>query len=292
IPLDQDFFLSAPQVVAAQDFTGDETAEVLLRRQVCGAHTCTHAYFMLGYQEGQIRPLVAAPTGPYQSGQAIVLYDPELTGLTDETGDGVADLVLHTGVIGSASAGAQRTRTEVWAWNGAVVTLADVRLDPTHYRFHILYEANEAFDQNQLERARALYQQVIEDDSLEDMQWSDEFPSSRDSTLQFAAFRLALMGLRESDRNTAAQWQAWLQQTYPNTPITEAARLLMVLTAELPLEDACATIRETLLSQETPEDDFPGNGPTGLLRYMGYANPSLGAADVCPDIDNALVPTA
>ncbi|MBD2256209.1 hypothetical protein [Pseudanabaena sp. FACHB-2040] len=284
IPLDQDFFLSAPQVLAVQDFTGDSTDEVLLRRQVCGAHTCTHAYFMLGHQEGQIRPLIAAQTEPFQSGQAIVLHDPELRGLTDETGDGIADLVLHTGVIGSAGAGAQRTRTEVWAWNGAVVSLAQVQLDPTNYRFHILYEANEAFEQNDLERARTLYQQVIEDNSLEDMQWSDEFPSSRDSTLQFAAFRLTLVGLRESDRNTATQWQAWLQQTYPNTPITEAARQLLVLQAEMPLEAACAAVRDTLLSQESPEDDFPGSGPTGPLRYMGYANPSLGAAEVCPDI--------
>jgi hypothetical protein len=290
LPLDQDFYLSAARVLAIQDFTGDSAPEVLLQRQVCGAHTCTHAYFMLGYGEGQVRPLIAAQAGPYQSGQAVILYESELIGLTDETGDGVADLVLHSGVIRSAGAGIQRTRTEVWAWNGAVITLAQVRLDPTDYRFHVLYEANDAFDQNQRDQARRLYQQVIEDESLQDIRWAEEFPSSYDSTRQFAAFRLVLLGLMERDRTAAAQWQQWLAQAYPSSALTAAARQLLTLQAQqIPLEAACAQVRSDLMAQEPGEDDFPGTGPTGPLRYMGYGNPVLDAAAICPENVQALL---
>ncbi|HEY9877048.1 MAG TPA: hypothetical protein V6D29_01270 [Leptolyngbyaceae cyanobacterium] len=282
VPLDQDFYLSAPQVVGTPDMTGDGTADVLLRRQMCGAHTCTQAYFVLSNQAGEIQQVVSPQKRDLDnSGQAIILYYSDLESLTDETGDGVADLVLHAGAIASAGAGYQRTRTEIWAWNGETVSLAQTQLDPTNYRHLILYEANDYFAKGNLDQARTLYQQVVEDDSLEDVQWSEEFPSSHDSTVQFAAFRLALLGLMESDQEAAGQWQGWLQRQYPSAPITKAAQLLQSAD-QTSLETACAAARDYLVSLENPDDDFPGKGPTGPLRYMGYANPSLQAADVCP----------
>lgn len=284
VPLDQDFFLSAPQIMGTPDMTGEGTADVVLRRQICGAHTCTQAYFVLSAAAGEVQQVVSSQKqGLDNSGQAIILYYSDLENLTDQTGDGVADLVLHAGAIASAGAGYQRTRTEVWAWDGQTFSLAQTRLDPTPYRHLILYEANDNFDKGNLNDARTLYQQVVEDDSLEDVQWSEEFPSSHDSTVQFAAFRLALLGLMESDQEAASQWQGWLQQRYPETPIAEAARQLLELSAsQTPLETACTATRNFLISLETPDDDFPGKGPTGSLRYMGYANPSLQAADICP----------
>ncbi|HEY9763865.1 MAG TPA: hypothetical protein V6D07_15140 [Trichocoleus sp.] len=285
VPLDQDFSLSAPQIAGTPDLTGDGIADIVLRRQMCGAHTCTQAYFVLSAPAGEIQQVVSSQKRELDnSGQAIILYYSDLEGLTDKTGDGIADLVLHAGAIASAGAGYQRTRTEVWAWNGQTVSLAQTQLDPTPYRHLILYEANDHFAKGNLEQARTLYQQVIEDESLEDVQWGEEFPSSYDSTVQFAAFRLALMGLMKADQKVASQWQGWLRSQYPNTAITEAARQLLELSAnQTSLEAACVAARNYLISLENPEDDFPGRGPTGPLRYMGYANPSLQAADVCPE---------
>jgi hypothetical protein len=287
IPLSRDFFLSAPQVAAIQDYTGDRTPEILLQRNICGAHTCTQSYTVLSYQDGEMVSLIERTATLDADAQSVVMPYSELRPATDYTGDDVPDLVLYGGVIGSAGAGIQRPRTEIWAWDGTAIRLTDTEWDDTDYRFHVLYEANYRFQQGDRDRAQALYQQVIEDDSLNDDLWWNASGSTYDSSREFAAFRLMLMGLLEGDRPTATQWQSWLGNEYPGTAITEAAQQLMDLTSnQTSLETACATVSQYLESLESPQDNlFDNSGPTGPLRYMGYGNPELTGADVCPLAD-------
>jgi hypothetical protein len=154
------------------------------------------------------------------------------------------------------------------------VTLADMTWDESNYRFHLLYDANEAFAAGDDEHARTLYERVIHDETLEDVEWAEPADQIRSFTRQFAAFRLALLELRRQQPAEAAAWQAWLAQEYAGQSLTRAATELLAAGARGhdPAE-ACATVT-ALLQME--------NNPTGPLVNMGYANPELSAEDVCP----------
>ncbi|MBD1913833.1 MULTISPECIES: hypothetical protein [unclassified Leptolyngbya] len=284
IPLSREFSLSAPQIVALQDYTGDGAPEILLQRQMCGAHTCTQSYTVLSYRDGAIHSLISQAPSLETEGLSVVMPASEVRPSRDENGDGRPDLVLHGGVISSAGAGLQRPRMEVWSWNGTGMTHYDTYWDYSDYRFHLLYEANYRMAQGGRERASALYRQVIDDESLRNDLWWNTSGSVYDSSRQFAAFRLMMMGMMAGDRHEVDTWQGWLWLTYPDAPITEAARQA----AELwnngsSLEAACTAAHDYLTPLDKPEDDpVASDGPTGPLRYMGYGNPELKGSDVCP----------
>jgi len=284
IPLSRDFMLTAPQMIAREDYTGDAFPELLLQRQICGAHTCNQTYTVLRYRDGAMHSLISQAPSLMTEGMSVVMPYSELQDAVDETGDGRPDLILHGGVIGSAGAGIQRPRTEVWAWNGTAMTLADIRWDPTEYRFHVLYEANYRMAQGERDRASALYRQVIDDRALQDDLWWNTEGSVYDSSRQFAAFRLMVLAMLAGDRSQAMTWQGWLHRTYPGTPITEAARRMGELWAnQMPLDVACTAAHDYLVALEPVQDELiASGGPTGPLRYMGYGNPELTGADVCP----------
>jgi|GEM_PF-1366485 len=284
IPLSQDFVLTAPQVIAVQDYTGDRSPELLLQRQICGAHTCTQSYTVLSYRNGTMRSLLSQTPSLDTDGQSVVMPYSEVKTAEDETGDERPDLILYGGTYGSAGAGVQRPRTEIWSWDGRAMTLEDIRWDPAEYRVHVLYEANYRMAQGDRDRAADLYEQVIEDDSLDDDLWWNPAGSVYDSSRQFAAFRLMLLEMMEGDRDDAEDWQRWLRRRYPNAPITEAARQMSELWSnQASLTTACTAAHNYLVDLEQDQNGRnPANTPTGPLRDMGYGNPSLTGADVCP----------
>jgi hypothetical protein len=280
-PENQDLGATAPSIVEVVDMTGDELPEVITVSTFCGAHTCVNTYQILGAPEGQIENLVQLPQEteplPGDLQQAISLEYVDEEAVRDETDDGLPDLVIHGGIVGSAGAGIQRARTEVWAWDEeeSAIVLADQEWEETGYRVHTLYNANYAFSQEEYEEAAQLYEAVIVDESLEEMEFMEPADVSRAYARQFAGFRLTLLPLFRGDITEATRWSNWLQEEYPGTPITEAAAQL-VPTWESNgnnLAAACQTITGFLESQDNP---------TGPLTDMGYNNPSLTAEDVCP----------
>ena len=280
----QDLGATAPSIVDVVDMTGDELPEVIIVSTFCGAHTCVNNYQILGAPEEQIELLVQLPPEreqpeplPGDLQQAIALEYVDEEAVRDETEDGLPDLVIHGGIVGSAGAGLQRARTEVWAWDeeeGAIL-LASQEWEDTGYRVHTLYNANYAFSQEQYEEAARLYEAVIVDESLEEMEFMEPAEVSRTYARQFAAFRLTLLPLFRGDITEATRWSNWLQSEYPGANITEAAAQLIPTWQSNGnnLAAACQTITNYLESQDNP---------TGPLTDMGYNNPSLTAEDVCP----------
>lgn len=268
-------FTSAPSLIASGDMTGDRLPEAVIEDMGCGAHTCTHFYYVLGLRFGTIGSIVRPPQQP---GAPDSIAMPTATAqVRDATGDGLLDLVLTGGTINSLGAGIQRGSTEVWSWDSRAMTvvLKEATWQPSTWRFHVLYNANEAFEEGDYRTARSLYQRVINDATLKD---TDEFPASGPtypSSRQFAAFRLVLLALLvERDLGPASEWDRWLTRNYPETALEQAS---LVLVREWSfthdLARACRDVTAELLT-------YPN--PTGTLEYLGYANPELKAEDVCP----------
>ena len=285
IPFAQSFDLTAPQVIAIQDYTGDRSLELLLQRQLCGAHTCVQSYTVLGYRDGAVHSLISQDPYADTDGTAVVMPSSQVERATDVTRDRRPDLLIHGGTYSSAGAGIQRPRTEVWAWDGNAMTLNDIRWESSNSRFHLLYEANYRLEQGNDDRATDLYRQIIEDTSLNDDVTGYNADSVYDSSRQFAAFRLMVMEMMDDDDRQFRNWERWLRRHYPDAPITEAARRMSDRwDGDNSRDDACRAAHDYLvaLDGQLSDDSDPSDAPTGPLRYMGYGNPTISGADVCP----------
>lgn len=265
-----DAFSAAPLVFGIADMTGDGRPDVVTQTTMCGAHTCFQDYRVLSTHSGALRNIVLDQDG--NRGTINISYSEAQ--LTDSTGDGLVDLVVHGGLIGSAGAGIQRAHTEVWQWQERGIRRASLHYDASEFRFHWLYDANDAFAADDNENARFLYGEVVGNEELKDVEWADPADEIKAATRQFAAFRLALLSLQADNTAQARQWRDWLTAEYPETPLAQAAvTLLDEYSRNLNLAAACQTITTDLLLLDRP---------TGPLEYMGYANPALTAEDVCP----------
>ncbi len=275
-----DFFSGAPQLVELADMTGDEQPEAIVTYTTCGAHTCYHYYQVIGAPDGPVRSLVQLP----EDGQPAEETIPETVSLAyvdqeevrDANDDELPDLVIHGGIVGSAGAGIQRARTEIWSWSGEAVTLAEQVWEETNYRHHWLYNANYAFDQEEYDIASARYEEVIVNPDLENVAFfSGTDEDVYDYARQFAGFRLSLMPLMRGDITESTRWRNWLNEEYPDAAITAAAdRLFSEWESNgNNLAAACDVVTGQLQSADNP---------TGPLSDMGYNNPSLTAETVCP----------
>lgn len=269
----------APVIVGFADMNGDTQPETVISQTICGAHTCHGLYQILHYANGTLQNVVAGHNAADGSEVDIIDVSYPDTYFADHNGDGWDDFLVHGGNIGSVGAGLVRLYTEVWAWDGTAVSLAATMLDPTQYRHHILYEANDlfAFDNPQtLEQALALYEQAINDETLITPPPLLEGTEAdvRGAIDQFAAFRLILIDLLQGQANRANDRLTWLESNYADTPITQAAAtLLRHSPGDQHPSSLCAAVTAALQAAEAP---------TGHLIDLGYGNPSLTAMDVCP----------
>lgn len=263
------------KVSGTADFTGDGTTELVVNEETCGAHTCFTGLRVIDVVDGAFTNLVEAEAADpaSQNGDVIAVSYADIR-FADGTGDGVTDVLVHGGAIGSAGAGIVRTYTEVWAWDGSAVTLADTILDPTNYRHHILYEANSRMETGELAAAQDLYERVINDESLQTPAFTLSEAETYADLSQFAAFRLILIDLIQEDSVTAESRLAWLEEMYPDAPATAVAPTLINNWAgEASLPDLCAGVDAGFIAY---------NAPTGVLADLGYGNPSLEGMDFCP----------
>ena len=265
---------SLPTIENITDLTGDGLSEVVVLKLFCGAHTCTHYYDIVGAPLGKVQSLV--PVAENHPSPAIGMMSSEVR-FEDWTGDGRFDLVQHGGFISSAGAGPyQRGVTEVWAWQeeGSHFVLADRVPDPSNYRFHRLYEANDAFLGMDYETAVSLYSDVINNPNYEDGTGLIIPESTYDPSRQFAAFRLMLTYLQLGDMDNATVWSGWLYSNYPDAPITIGVIGFWEdynFNHSVPSGCVAATSVLKLLPN-----------PTGPLADLGYALPSLTAESICP----------
>ena len=264
----------APAIVAVTDVTGDGLPELIADAPFCGAHTCAGNYRVIGQTAAGLADLVRRePLAEADPGNTIAMTFPEIQ-VIDRDGDGAAEIVVRGGTIGSAGAGVVRPRIEVWRWDGAAVTLAETTLEPTDYRHHILYEANDRLATGDLDGALALYEAAINDPALRNDGFAHAPEQVYADVSRLAAFRLILIDLLQNNAERAAGRLAWLEANHPDAAATSAAATLFAGWAGAERQAAlCASIEETLAALENP---------MGALSDMGYGNPALGAGDYCP----------
>jgi hypothetical protein len=271
-----DVFGRVPELVGFADVTGDEIVDAILVYVTCGAHTCYSNYEIASSHGGSLRNVVEVeePAVP-EMANVISMASVEEEQVADATDDGLPDLVIGGGLIGSAGAGIQRPFREVWAWNGRSVTLAEREWEDTGYRVHRLYNANAAFDEGEYDEARTLYESVIVDPGLQEMEFISPAEEVRAYTRQFAAFRLALLPLLRGDITEATRWQNWLGAEYGGSALSNAAAALVQAWQQNGnnLPAACDQTATYLAGQSEP---------TGPLADMGYGNPILTSEEVCP----------
>lgn len=266
----------APTIVHMADLTGDGLPELITDVTTCGVHTCTNSYRIIGRREGQLTDLqfVAAPPPQGADGPQPITMTYADTWLSDIDDDGLQEFLVHGGTIGSVGGGVIRPHTEVWGWDGTAVTLAETILDPTQYRHHILYEANDRMAAGDLDGALALYESAINDGTWRDDGFWHAPEQIRADISAFAAFRLILIDLLQGNAERANSRLAWLGATYPGSAAARAAGTLVAEWAGPEGAEAlCDRIENSLAAIENP---------TGVLADMGYGNPSLGAGDFCP----------
>lgn len=265
----------APTILAVADLTGDGKPELVTSVVACGAHTCTSYYRIIGNAAGQFTDLVLGQPSPEEgvAGNPITMFSADAK-LEDTNGDQIPEFLVHGGAIGSVGAGVVRTYTEVWGWDGTAITLRETILDPTAYRHHVLYEANDRMAAGDLDGALTLYETAINDDALRDDGYAYPPEQVRADVSAFAAFRLILIDLLQGQVERAGSRLAWLEATYPNAPAAGAAAALLGGWAGPESAAAlCEGIEAGLAAQPNP---------TGALADMGNANPALTAENFCP----------
>ncbi|MCL4872392.1 MAG: hypothetical protein KJ063_25805 [Anaerolineae bacterium] len=97
---------------------------------------------------------------------------------------------------------------------------------------------------------------------------------TRDQIYQFAGFRLVLVALLQEDTDLAQSRLEWLNQQYPDAPITTAAHTLVNnWNGRDSLNSLCTEIAAELNADENPVPPF---------LNLGLGNPKLTPGDICP----------
>jgi hypothetical protein len=255
-----DSVLLDPALIEVADVNGDGHTELVYSSASCGAHTCFTTVYV-----------VASGTGTYDDlthgGVEMSYVEPYFS---DWDGDGIRELIMHGGTIGSLGAGPQRARTEVYAWDGTTYILVETVYDPSSFLYFRVLDANEALLASEYDRAVALYREAIDNPALH--VWIEE--SEREELAAFSRFRLSLTYLAwgQVDQAQAARDELLAEQ--PDNVYSQIVAVLWdAYLREGSLRTACEEVTAfTALHPEAVE----------VLADYGYANPSFTPEEVCP----------
>jgi hypothetical protein len=242
-----------PVILGTRDFNGDGKLEASFSADSCGAHTCWTSVYILAWDGQRYVDLTGDQiTSPY----------PRAIKFVDTNGDGVQELYVAAGQIGSIGAGPQRDSNLTYAWDGAHYVLVETEIEPS----------------------AQLYNKAINDTSLGD--WKEAFSgvSGRDELVPYAHFRLylaQLASLPAEDESSAqdlvdsiaglagefpaslhAQAALRFAQAYPDAEVSPQA-----------MSQGCTAFLAYVEDNRQEFDD---------IWYYGYANPELVPELLCP----------
>jgi hypothetical protein len=255
-----DSTLTDPALLEVDDLNGDGHTEIAYSSTSCGAHTC--------YITVQI---VSSGTGTFEdlTGGGIGMSYAQ-AGFVDWDGDGVQDLVLQGGTIGSVGAGPQRERMESYKWDGRSYVLSETAYAPSNYLYFKVLDANGALLDGEYERAVLLYREAIDDDTLQI--WMKE--QEREELAAFSRYRLSLSYLLMGEDALAQDVREELLSAQRDDIYAQVVDVLWDAYAQDgDLRAACERVGE--FAADHPET-------ASVLADYGYANPTFTPEEVCP----------
>lgn len=266
-----------PALVGVDDYNGDGLTEAVLTSGDCGAHTCFTDVVMLGWDGSDYVDLFAGSLGvPWTRPDEITFWDIE--------GDGVQEVYLPAGAIGSIGAGPQRESFLTYAWDGSHYVLAKEELAGYEHLYFAVTEGDEAYAKGHIEEAIANYIRAIEDPTLYD--WKEDFgsPGGRFELVPYAQFRLYLAQLSTLAADETVQAQelvdsiSGLVNDYPESLHAQAAREFAIA---YPDGEVSAAALATGCAAFLPFVEEKGAKFDVIWDY-GYANPELVPEELCP----------
>jgi hypothetical protein len=249
-----------PVLMEVDDLNGDGHTELAYSSTSCGAHTCFTAVYVVASGSGTYEDLTGG-------GVEMAYVEPSFR---DWDGDGIRELIMYGGTIGSVGAGPQRARTEVYGWDGADYVLMATEYDHSNFLYFRVLDANRALLAGEYDKAVALYREAIDDPALD--VWMDE--SEREELAAFSRYRLSLtyLILGQADRAQAARDELLAQQ--PDNIYAQVVSVLWdAYLRDANLRTACEEV--TAFAASNPE-------AVEVLQDYGYANPTFTPEDVCP----------
>jgi hypothetical protein len=255
-----DSTLTDPALLEVGDLNGDGHTEIAFSSTSCGAHTCYITVYIVASGTGTFEDLTGGGIGMSYADAGFVDWD----------GDGVQDLVLQGGTIGSVGAGPQRERMESYKWDGSSYVLSDTVYAPSNYLYFKVLDANQALLDGEYERAVLLYREAIDDDTLQI--WMEE--QEREDLAAFSRYRLALTYLLMGEVGLAQDAREELLNAQPDDIYAQVVNVLWDAYAQDgDLRAACERVGEFAATH--PET-------ASVLADYGYGNPTFTPQEVCP----------
>jgi hypothetical protein len=264
-----------PVILGVRDFNGDGKLEASFTADSCGAHTCWTSVYILASDGQQYVDIIEGEVGvPWARGIRFV----------DVEGDGIEELYVAAGQIGSVGAGPQRDSNLTYTWDGTNYVLVETEIEPSEFLYFAVVDGDEAYAAGDLEKAMQLYNKAINDGDLWD--WKEDFSgvSGRDELVPYAHFRLYLAQLASLAADDEAAVQdlvdsiAALAGQFPDSLHAQAAAQFAAAypdgqVSPQALAAGCAAFLAYVEDNRQEFDD---------IWYYGYANPDLVPERLCP----------
>ena len=256
-----------PAVQAIVDLTGDGQDDLLYAATNCGAHTCFGDLQGYRWQCAEALPLFSDAVDHPFPGYAV----------EDVDGDGLREVLVETGTIGSVGAGPQRTYRLVYGWDGSALALEDETVTSGEHPIHLLNDADALLEGGAYVEAIALYERSYTDPDLDrSASWAEE---GWEVALEaYARYRQVLAWTLAGDRDAAAETYETLLADLGEDPNAERyldlARTFWGALEAGDVDGACRAVRERAGEMEWGVD-VP-------LNAFGYTNRTYGPDDMCP----------
>jgi hypothetical protein len=260
--------LIKPVIFEVGDLNADGRAAALLTTSGCGAHTCSLTVYVIGHEEGEYVSILEPGDG--EVGAIAMPITDEQVRLVDVDGDGVAEILLREGLIGSVGAGPQREGTWTYRWDGRRYVLAGTEYDASELRYFTVRDADDAFADGDYERAIALYREAVDSSQLQDV----DYPGDPAELIAYARFRIGLAMAVQGDTDGAL---AALDAAVAADPVA----LHSQLTARF--QQGYARVGHVSAGCGAARDFVEGNlDAFSALWDYGYANPEFRSEALCP----------
>ncbi len=258
--------VSSPVLLMVDDLNGDGLLEMVVEQTSCGAHTCFTG-IIIGQWDGQRwRSLAADPVM-----QAYTTYT-----FTDQTGDGLLDIVMHGGMYGSVGAGLQRAHTQIFAWRDGAYRLVEDTPDPDEHPYFQMLDANAALANEDWDTALGLALTVVNyPDIYEDEGWLT--PDAWARIVGYATLEAAFVYAQQGDVEAMRQaYSSLMLRSYsaPNDPYPDAVwHALEVYEATNDPLAACIAAEEFIATRA--ED-------AAFFEWYGYGTERMTVDRICP----------